>query len=68
MLGEDGVAAKVASGVTGDVAKQATTDAVTGRFTHPEEVADLIVLLASERAGNVTGAAFVIEGGLITTL
>jgi NAD(P)-dependent dehydrogenase (short-subunit alcohol dehydrogenase family) len=41
---------------------------VTGRFTRPEEVANLIVLLASERAGNVTGSDFVIDGGLITTL
>jgi NAD(P)-dependent dehydrogenase (short-subunit alcohol dehydrogenase family) len=41
---------------------------VTGRFTHPEEVADLIVLLASERAGNVIGSGFVIDGGLTTTL
>jgi len=28
-----------------------------GRFTRPDEVADLIVLLASDRAGNVTGTA-----------
>jgi NAD(P)-dependent dehydrogenase (short-subunit alcohol dehydrogenase family) len=41
---------------------------LTGRFTRPEEVANLIVLLASERAGNVTGSDFVIDGGLITTL
>ena len=34
----------------------------------PEEVADLVVLLASERAGNVTGADFVIDGGLVQTL
>jgi NAD(P)-dependent dehydrogenase (short-subunit alcohol dehydrogenase family) len=40
---------------------------VTGRFTRPEEVADLIVLLASGRAGNVTGSDFVIAGRLITT-
>jgi hypothetical protein len=31
-------------------------------------VADLIVLLASDRAGNVTGADFVIDGELITIL
>lgn len=43
--------------------KQAAGDAVTGRFTRPEEVADLVVLLAGERAGNVTGADSVIEGG-----
>ena len=41
---------------------------VTGRFTRPQEVADLVLLLASGRAGNVTGADFVIDGGLITTL
>jgi hypothetical protein len=39
---------------------------VTGRFTRPQEVADLVLLLASDRAGNVTGADFVIDGGLIT--
>ena len=36
----------------------------TGRFTTPEEVADLVLMLAGERAGNVTGADFVIDGGL----
>jgi NAD(P)-dependent dehydrogenase (short-subunit alcohol dehydrogenase family) len=41
---------------------------VTGRFTRPEEVADLVALLASDRAGNVTGADFVIDGGLVATL
>jgi NAD(P)-dependent dehydrogenase (short-subunit alcohol dehydrogenase family) len=41
---------------------------VTGRFTTPQEVADLVLVLASDRAGNVTGADFVIDGGLITTL
>jgi NAD(P)-dependent dehydrogenase (short-subunit alcohol dehydrogenase family) len=39
----------------------------TGRFTTPEEVATLVVLLASERTSNVTGANFVIDGGLIKT-
>ena len=39
----------------------------TGRFTEPAEVADLVLLLASGRAGNVTGADFVIDGGLIPT-
>jgi NAD(P)-dependent dehydrogenase (short-subunit alcohol dehydrogenase family) len=40
----------------------------TGRFTTPAEVADLVVLLAGERAGNVTGSDFVIDGGLVKTL
>ena len=38
------------------------------RFTRPDEVADLALLLASDRAGNVTGSDFVIDGGLIKTL
>ncbi len=44
------------------------SDSVTGRFTRPQEVADLVLLLASDRVGNVTCADFVIDGGLITTL
>lgn len=70
-LGKDGVAATIAHASDGDadaIAKQAAQGMVTGRFTRPEEVADLALLLASDRAGNVTGADFVIDGGLITTL
>jgi NAD(P)-dependent dehydrogenase (short-subunit alcohol dehydrogenase family) len=33
-----------------------------------EEVAQLVLTLASDRTGNVVGADFVIDGGLITTL
>jgi NAD(P)-dependent dehydrogenase (short-subunit alcohol dehydrogenase family) len=40
----------------------------TGRFTEAEEVADLVLLLASDRAGNVTGADFLIDGGLTKEL
>jgi NAD(P)-dependent dehydrogenase (short-subunit alcohol dehydrogenase family) len=36
-------------------------------FTQPEEVADLVLVLASDRTGNITGADFVIDGGLVTT-
>jgi NAD(P)-dependent dehydrogenase (short-subunit alcohol dehydrogenase family) len=70
-LGSDGVAATVAqaSGAAPEaVAQKAAGESGTGRFTQPEEVADLVLLLASDRAGNVTGADFVIDGGLITTL
>jgi NAD(P)-dependent dehydrogenase (short-subunit alcohol dehydrogenase family) len=70
-LGEGGVAAQVAD-ATGaspeDVARQAASDSVTGRFTQPEEVADLVLFLASDRADNITGTDFRIDGGLITTL
>ncbi|WP_431280264.1 SDR family NAD(P)-dependent oxidoreductase [Leifsonia poae] len=70
-LGEGGVAQTVAN-ATGqrpeDVAKGAAAASATGRFTHPEEVADVVLWLASERATNITGATVVIDGGLITTL
>jgi NAD(P)-dependent dehydrogenase (short-subunit alcohol dehydrogenase family) len=70
-LAEEGVAATVAraTGATArDVAKRAAGDAVTGRFTHPEEVADLVLYLASDRAANITGSDVVIDGGLVSTL
>jgi NAD(P)-dependent dehydrogenase (short-subunit alcohol dehydrogenase family) len=70
-LGDDGVAATVARAGDGDaaaVAKQAADAMVTGRFTRPQEVADIVLLLASSRAGNVTGSDVVIDGGLVTTL
>ena len=70
-LGDHGVAATVAGAQGGDpgaVAAEQASRAPTGRFTDPQEVADLVILLAGERAGNVTGADFVIDGGLIQTL
>jgi NAD(P)-dependent dehydrogenase (short-subunit alcohol dehydrogenase family) len=39
----------------------------TGAFTTPEGVATLVAMLASPRTSNVTGANFVIDGGLIKT-
>jgi NAD(P)-dependent dehydrogenase (short-subunit alcohol dehydrogenase family) len=70
-LGTDGVAVAIAKEQGGEpdaVARAAAADSVTSRFTRPEEVADLVLYLASDRAENVTGADFTIDGGLITTL
>ncbi|MFK0219551.1 SDR family NAD(P)-dependent oxidoreductase [Streptomyces vinaceus] len=70
-LGDQGVAATVAGGTgssADDVVAGAAALSVTGRFTRPEEVADLVLLLASDRAGNTTGSDHTIDGGLITTL
>lgn len=39
-----------------------------GRPSTPEEVANLIAFLASERAGSITGTEFVIDGGTIPTV
>jgi NAD(P)-dependent dehydrogenase (short-subunit alcohol dehydrogenase family) len=70
-LGDGGVASVVA-GATGqsadDVAAGAAAGMVTGRFTRPEEVASLLVLLASDQVGNLTGTDVVIDGGMVTTL
>ncbi len=70
-LGSDGVAATVsrATGAKpGDVEGQAAAGSVTGRFSQPAEVADLVLYLASDHAANITGADFVIDGGLVPTL
>lgn len=72
-LGEHGVAATVAAatGVDSDTARATVIAGIggfaTGRFTTPGEVATLVALLASERTANVTGANYVIDGGLIKT-
>ncbi|TCK60113.1 oxidoreductase [Curtobacterium sp. PhB136] len=73
-LGDGGVAATVAAamGVTPEEARERIIAEgggfSTGRFTEPAEVADLVLLLASDRAGNVTGADFLIDGGLTKDL
>jgi NAD(P)-dependent dehydrogenase (short-subunit alcohol dehydrogenase family) len=72
-LGKDGVAETVAkaTGVDPETARKNVIASIgglaTGRFATPEEVATLVVMLASKRTANVTGANYVIDGGLIKT-
>jgi len=68
-----GFAEAVAAG-SGVSAQTALDDTVprnmgisTGRVTEADEVANLVAFLASARAGNITGAEFVIDGGQIKT-
>ena len=70
-LGEHGMAQSVgrATGAKPDDVKNAAAgQSATKRFTHPQEVADLVVFLASDLPGNVTGADHIIDGGLTTSL
>jgi NAD(P)-dependent dehydrogenase (short-subunit alcohol dehydrogenase family) len=73
-LGENGVSQTVAraTGLSPEKAREQVIASIgglaTGQFTTPEQVADLVLFLASARAGNVTGSNFVIDGGLLKTL
>jgi NAD(P)-dependent dehydrogenase (short-subunit alcohol dehydrogenase family) len=69
-LGESGVAATIgeATGAGPEAIRaQAVAGMPTGRFTTPDEVAAIVALLASPRVTNVTGASWVIDGGLLKT-
>jgi len=69
-LGQGGVADTVgrANGAGADAVRDQMAAAMpTGRFTTPEEVAMIVTVLCSPRMANVTGANWVIDGGLIKT-
>ncbi|MBX7451979.1 SDR family oxidoreductase [Mycolicibacterium sp. 3033] len=70
-LADDGVAAQFASaggGSADQVVDAVAAGAATGRFTTPQEVADLALFLAGDRATNITGADVRIDGGYVTTI
>jgi NAD(P)-dependent dehydrogenase (short-subunit alcohol dehydrogenase family) len=70
-LGDHGVAATVGTATGVDAAtvrESAISSMATRRFTSPEEVATLVAILASPRTANVTGANYVIDGGLVKTM
>ncbi|RVX46557.1 NAD(P)-dependent dehydrogenase (short-subunit alcohol dehydrogenase family) [Nonomuraea polychroma] len=67
---KDGGAAEVIGGMAGAskeaVIAQVAPDMmrlVTGRLVHPQEIADMVALLASPRSASTTGAEFAIDGG-----
>jgi len=70
-LGGDGVAARLgaANGQSPEQVVQGTAaNMITGRFSSPQEIADLVAVLASDRFSSVLGANVVIDGGMAPML
>jgi 3-oxoacyl-[acyl-carrier protein] reductase len=67
-IGEGGIADQQArrAGRSREEELQAAAERVpVGRFAEPEEVAAVIVFLCSERASDVTGASWSVDGGIV---
>jgi NAD(P)-dependent dehydrogenase (short-subunit alcohol dehydrogenase family) len=69
---EPGGAADIIASVSG-ADRDAVMDSVapqmmsltTGRLVDPQEIADVVALLASPRSASTTGADFVVDGGML---
>ena len=64
----DAAAAKRTDTEIAEVAAKSRATIPTGRYGKPEEFADVVTFLASERAGYVTGSKIRIDGGSIKSI
>jgi 3-oxoacyl-[acyl-carrier protein] reductase len=70
-LEEGGLADQAAAvrGVSRDEALEAAAGRIPlGRFGTPQEIADVVVFLCGERAGNVVGSAWSVDGGSVNII
>lgn len=51
-----------------DVSAESTASIPVGRYGSPEEYADVVAFLASERASYITGSTIRVDGGLIASI
>jgi NAD(P)-dependent dehydrogenase (short-subunit alcohol dehydrogenase family) len=59
------------SGISEDAARQPIMDMIggipMGRTGRPEEVAELVAFLASDRGAFISGADYIVDGGMMPT-
>jgi NAD(P)-dependent dehydrogenase (short-subunit alcohol dehydrogenase family) len=66
--GPGGLAEQMGPGRGADVMELAARQIPLGRFAEPEEIADVIAFLCSDRASAVVGAAWAVDGGVVPTV
>jgi 3-oxoacyl-[acyl-carrier protein] reductase len=64
----DEARAKREGGAVTEVAEESAAAIPVGRYGRPEEYADVVAFLASERASYITGSVIRVDGGLIASI
>ena len=59
------IATDMTAGLKQDVVDRVVKGSALGRIGTPEEVAEAVVFLSSQRASYITGQALVVDGGTV---